>query len=205
MEEAETIERLVGRAREGDRKAFDALVARHEAVLRDRVNRRLGKQLRSGLDVDDVLQEAFVRVWQAMGSFRWRGEGSFAGWLGTIAERVILEASRRARHGPVLELVRDLPGSGTSPSKGPRREERLQRLEKALAGLSPHHREVVRLALLDGLPVAEIAARLGRSSEAARKLLSRALAKLRESFGDTESLGLPARALADAGGDHGRR
>jgi RNA polymerase sigma factor (sigma-70 family) len=123
--------------------------------------------------------------------------------MGTIAERVILEASRRAQRGPVLERIRDLPGSASSPSKGPRREERLQRLEKALAGVSPSHREVVRLALLDGLQVAEIAARLGRSTEATRKLLSRALAKVKDSFGDTESLGLPDRAFADAGGDDG--
>ena len=65
----------------------------------------------------------------------------------------------------------------------------------ALDKLSPEHREVIRLARIERLPGAEIARRMNRSPSAVAQLLSRALKKLRERFGDTESLSLPDRTL----------
>jgi RNA polymerase sigma factor (sigma-70 family) len=86
-----------------------------------------------------------------------------------------------------------------------RREERWERLEKSLAALSPDHREVIRLARIEGLEVREIAARMGRTPSAVKNLLLRALKELKRSFGDTESLRLPGgRSLeAEKGGADG--
>ena len=80
-----------------------------------------------------------------------------------------------------------------------RREERLSRLQEALEALSPEHREVIRLARFEGLPLREVARRMGRSPGAVRQLLWRALQALKASFGDTESLHLPERGLEDGG------
>ena len=62
---------------------------------------------------------------------------------------------------------------------------------------------MIELARLDGLPIQEIARRMDRSPNAVSQLLARALKQLRSSFGDTESLGLPDRALRPRGEEEG--
>ena len=92
---------------------------------------------------------------------------------------------------PVRESRAPLTGAGARL----RREERLQRLEAALRTLSPEHREVIVLSRIEGLSLAAVAERTGRSAVAVSALLLRALRKLRTAFGDTESFALPARGI----------
>ncbi len=189
---------LIEKAREGDREAFEALVESHRERLAALVEPRVGKHLLGRVAVEDILQETLTRAFASMGGFQWRGPSSFLRWLRTIAERVILEEVRRqGKQGHVVELVREPLGDGTSPSRQLRRDERFERLERVLGDLSDDHREVVVLSLIDGLPHTEIAERLGRSLVAVRKLLSRALDRLKDRFGDTESLRLPDRRLGE--------
>ncbi len=54
---------------------------------------------------------------------------------------------------------------------------------------------MIRLSRIEGFKVREIAERMGRSEGSVKSLLFRAMTQLREGFGDTESLGLPARSL----------
>ncbi|MBI4601972.1 MAG: sigma-70 family RNA polymerase sigma factor [Planctomycetes bacterium] len=199
-------EGLVRRAQEADREAFDEVARRHRERLRAFAGSRLGPEVQGRIEPDDVVQETFAWALRSLGRLRWRGEEAFAGWLFTIAKRVILKEVARGACRPVLSLDRDPAGRDPSPSKALRRGERFERLEGALRGLSPEHRRVIELARLEGVPVREIARRLGRSPDAVSQLLRRALAKLREAFGDTESLSLPDRALDPRGegdGDHG--
>jgi RNA polymerase sigma factor (sigma-70 family) len=86
-----------------------------------------------------------------------------------------------------------------------KRSDRFDRLEKALEGLSPEHREVILLSRIKGLRVKEIAERMQRSSNAVSLLLARALKKMRSSLGETESLGLPHRTLKDGLDDVGEQ
>ena len=81
-----------------------------------------------------------------------------------------------------------------------RRDERFDRLQEAFRQLSPEYRQVISLARIEGLGLKDVAQRMGRSHAAARKLLCRALRSLKESFGDTESLHLPARHLEESEG-----
>ena len=76
-----------------------------------------------------------------------------------------------------------------------RKGERFDRLERAIGQLSPEHREVIRLARIEGLKVAEISKRMGRTPGAIHQLLARAMDQLKRHFGDTASLSLPDRAL----------
>lgn len=188
-------EALVRRAREGDREAFDELASQFRDRVAAWVASRIGPQLRARVSVDDVIQETFLWALQGIARLEWRGEESFNHWLISIAKHVISrEADRQERH-PMLALDCEVAGGGVSPSKALRRGERFDRLEKAMRDLSPEHRRVIELARIERLPVQEIARRLGRSPNATSQLLSRALKKLRASFGDTESLGLPERSL----------
>lgn len=86
---------------------------------------------------------------------------------------------------------------GSSPGAKLRSEERFDRLRAALDRLSPDHRQVILLARIEGLPMEEVGKRMGRSANAAAQLLWRALQKLRLTFGETESFGMPNRTLGE--------
>ena len=195
MEPESSTQRLIQRAREGDRAAFDLLVEEHRSRLEALIGARIGAHVRSEVDAADVLQETLLQALRSIERFRWQDEDSFLRWLGGIAEHVILKAATRSKRHQVLRLCRDLPASGPSPSRASRREERFDRLTKALAALTPEHREVIRLARLDGLDLKEIARRMERSTPAVKQLLGRALRKLWAAFGETESFHLPDRVL----------
>ena len=70
-----------------------------------------------------------------------------------------------------------------------------------MSRLPPDYREVLRLSQLERLKVKEIATRMNRSEYSVKHLMARALCKLRDSFGDTESLSLPERPIQVEGGD----
>jgi len=186
-------------ARAGDREAFERLVARDRARLRALVASRLSARLALDVDPDEVYQETLLRGLKDASRLEWRGEGSFLRWLGGIVENVILELARKRVREKKVALEGDLPAGGVSPSRAARREDRFDRLERSLDELSPDHRQVILLTRIQGLSFEEAARRMGRSSDAVKKLLYRALRELKESFGDTESLHLPDRSLADPG------
>ena len=151
--------------------------------------------------VDEVVQETFILAFEAIDRFEWKGEASFLAWLSRIARNVSIDRAKDSRRSRYLELPDRLPARGASPSRIMRRGERLDRLEKAIADLPADYREVIRLSQLDGLKVKEIARRMNRSEYAVKHLMARALCRLRESFGDTESLSLPDRPLQVEGGN----
>jgi RNA polymerase sigma-70 factor (ECF subfamily) len=187
-----SVESLVARARAGDRDAFRALFERHRDRLRAAVERRLGGYLRRKIEVEDVVQETFLKAFESLETFEARGEDSFHAWLRGIAENLLLWWARRHQRREQLRLDGDVAGAGTSPSHALRREERFERLRDALSRV-------------EGLKLAEIAARLGRTPAAVKPLLWRALRKLRAAFGETESFSLPARSLAPNDVDRGGR
>jgi RNA polymerase sigma-70 factor (ECF subfamily) len=186
---------LLDRARAGDREALETLLRVEDSRLRDWLRTRMGARLRRRLGEDDALQETYARAVESFASFEDRGEGSLFRWLCSIGEHVILKAAEVERRKPLLTLRHEVEARGITGSHAARREERFERLQSAVDGLPDDYRTVVRLARIEGVSVAEIARRMGRSPAAVSMLLSRALRKLKERFGDTESLGLPDRRL----------
>jgi RNA polymerase sigma-70 factor (ECF subfamily) len=170
--------------------------------LSRQIRSRMGRRVGSLMAAEDVYQETFLRALGAIGKFRWQGEESFYLWLAGIAEHLIRSASQK-KSLDTLCLTRDVPASDATPSKTARRDERFDRLECSINKLSPDQRTALKLARIDGLPVREIATKMERSEKAVYALLSRALDRLQETFGDTESLHLPDRAfqVKEAGDD----
>ena len=188
---------LVGRAQQGDREAFETLARRYEGRLEALIRSRIASHVR--IEAEEVYQEAVLRGYESVRDFKWQGEDSFLRWLGGIAEYVILNLARRHARDKRVPLSPELTASGVSPSRGVRRAERFERLQRAFDHLSPDHRTVLQLAHIDGLRLREIAQRMERSPEAVRKLLWRALKELRARFPETESFRLPARRLKNDG------
>ncbi len=188
---------LLTEAQRGSNEAFDELVAVFETRIDSVITVRLGQRLKGQIEVEDIRQDTLLRAFRSIGQFRWQGEDSLMRWLGGIAEHVILYQKERLDRRAGVPLDRDLAADEITASRGLQREERFDRLKKAIDTLSPDHRQVILLARVERLPAREIARRMDRSTAAVAQLLSRALKSLRDSFGHTESLSLPDRGLYD--------
>ena len=224
MDSSRAPEALIARARGGDREAFDQLHVLSREAVEAAVRLQAGGLLRVRVEVEDLVQETFLRAFRSLAGFRGEGEASFRSWLGTIAGHVVQDQARklRAKKGDVLREVSldaevagpggerfsledALRASADSPSQALRRDERFERLKKVLATLRPDHSRVIYLARVEGLPMKEVARQMGRTPEAASMLLLRALLKLKEAFGNTDSFHLPPRTLLEEEDSRGER
>jgi RNA polymerase sigma-70 factor (ECF subfamily) len=156
---------------------------------------RLDPRLRGRLDPSDIVQQTLLEAHRAAEQFRGRTDAERAGWLRQILARNLANAVRdHTRDRRDVNRERSLQASldessarleaflaadQSSPSKRADRDEQLRRLASALAGLPDGQREAVELRHLQGWPLADIAARLGRSPSAVAGLLHRGLAQLR--------------------------
>jgi len=131
----------------------------------------------SQADADEVVQETLLRAHRAMPTYR--GEGSVKAWLCGIARHVcahVLETRKRGTNlGDELAVV---PGDGTSRDAFELRR-RARALRGALDQLKPSEREALVLRYVADLSHREIAVACGIDEAAARKRISRALARMR--------------------------
>lgn len=79
MSEREADAKLVARVQQGDKQAFDLLVLKYQR----KIQRLLSRMLRDQSDIDDVMQEAFIKAYRALPQFR--GDSAFYTWLYRIA------------------------------------------------------------------------------------------------------------------------
>jgi RNA polymerase sigma-70 factor (ECF subfamily) len=164
-------------ARGGDPDSYGRLVARHA----DRVYETVLRILRSPEAAEEVAQDAFVRAWQGLGSFR--GDSRFSTWLYTIATRRALDVARaekrrREREGPVDAAVLE-----AAPDPAASREPAERRwLERVLGELDPVRRAAVTLHYLRDCPVAEVATILGMPEGTVKTHLHRARASMRAAW-----------------------
>ncbi len=126
----EVIDGLVERARAGDLQAFNALVLRFQDGLYGLTLRMLG----SSQAAEDATQEAFIRAWQRIETYR---GGSFRSWLFTIAANQARDELRRRGRRPAqsLDQARDDPDRADldPPSDDPLPEAELERGEMRAA------------------------------------------------------------------------
>lgn len=142
MEPSSREQALVSRAQSGDRKAFEELLEGHRCSLEKYARMRIGSHLRAKVEVEDVLQETCARAFQSIGHFHWKNEKSFLVWIKGIAEHVILKLAERHQRDQVLYVEEETISPEASPSRVLRRGERFDRLQAALDGLRPDHKEV---------------------------------------------------------------
>lgn len=94
MSEREIDQVLVERAQGGDKRAFDQLVSKYQRKL----GRLLSRFVRDSAEVEDVSQEAFIKAYRALSSFR--GDSAFYTWLYRIgintAKNYLVSQGRRA-------------------------------------------------------------------------------------------------------------
>lgn len=175
-------EELVARAKRGDRRAFRLLVERHQHAVARTVTGMLGPTQ----EVDDVVQEAFIRLYQSLDRFR--HDAAIGTYLRRIAINRALDALRRRKRFLARFVSRDdeaqsIPDASVDAGLRLENKERGQVVWQAIGKLSPNHRAVVILRLIEGHSTEETAEILSIAYGTVLSRLSRATKRLREILG----------------------
>src|SRR5438034_3206239 len=158
----------------GDEQAAAELVRRHARALA----RFLSGAGALEADLDDLVQETFIRAFRAVGRFR--GQCRFRTWLLTIGGNVLKDAARRAKRSRAVPLGADVRATDGDPHETAGAGEAEGRLRQGLERLSRMQREVFLLRAQQGLDYEEIAAALETSPGAARVHYHHAVKRLKE-------------------------
>ncbi|MDH3291153.1 MAG: RNA polymerase sigma factor [Gemmatimonadota bacterium] len=158
----------------GDREAFERLYRRHVARIHSLARRMLGEE-----EADDATQDAFIRAWEKLGTFR--GDAAFGTWLHRLAINVML-AARTAAARSQQRLVQ---GDHVVERAGRPKADLEARMdfESAIATLPAGAREVFMLHDVEGFKHREIAALLGVTAGTSKAQLHRARMALRAYLG----------------------
>lgn len=166
---------LVVRAQEGDVRAFEVLVRRHQRQLYRLAMRLLG----NSNDAEEAVQDAFVAAWRRLRGFR--GDAAFSSWMYRIVTNRCLALLRTRPPVVSLDDLGDQPGpDGDSPERAAETGDRSTALNRALHNLPTEQRTCWVLRELHGLSYVEIAAIIGVSPDAVRGRLYRARTTLAE-------------------------
>lgn len=190
---------LVALAKGGDESALNQLCKVYGPRVHWMIRLRMGKELRSKLESMDLVQDTLINALSGLDDFTYKSEGDFVRWLSKISENELRRSLKRLRtdkrdirkeirfdnYNPTTESVfvgTHGPIDAMTPSVIMSRKEELDKLERAMDELKPEYREAIILTKIEGLSYKEISKRLGKSNDAVRKLVSRAIIALTNVF-----------------------
>jgi RNA polymerase sigma-70 factor (ECF subfamily) len=180
---------LLEKAKAGDEAALSRIFEKYRRRLAVLVHFKLRPGSSDFSEVEDVVQETYLRAFRDLDRFSYQTPGSFLHWLSAIADHVIVDRARyagRARragdevpfrspsnpHGPE-------PADTRTPSRLFAQQEAVERLLDRLSALPEDYRQAILMAKIEGLSTAEMAERLGKSREAVALLVYRAVKRFR--------------------------
>lgn len=181
-----TDDKLVAAARAGDESAFGRLFERHRRLVS-----RLGYRFFPRRDqVEEIIQESFIKAYFALDDYQGGGEKSFVSWLARIAVRTCYDELRRTRRrgessigdlsedeaAYLHERLRDLSASGNVEGAAISRD----LANKLLSRLRPDDRMVLALLKLEELSIAEISKLTGWTTAKVKMRSHRAQRGLRQ-------------------------
>ncbi len=165
---------LAARCRAGDLGGYERLYALHGARMKNVARNLLGNVI----DAEDAVQETFLKVQRSVASFR--GQSSFVTWT----YRILINTCYDARRSRVRKKEVANDDSEDSPRPEPRapgaHPSLRMALERALAGLTKHQRDVFLLYEVEGFHHAEIAGMLEITETASKNTLFQAKKNLRQ-------------------------
>ena len=197
----ETDEQLMHAYREGNPRAFELLLARHERKVWNFLRRSVGDPTLA----EDLLQEVFLRVIKARAE--WKGEAKFTTWVYAIARNLCVDHARRAVHRDARSLdaptrpdddanetLHDRLATDARDAEGLTSDGQVRaRVDAAVAALPPDQREVFLLREVMDMPFAEIAAVVGAPEPTVKSRMRYALERLREALDDLRAGAAPRR------------
>ncbi len=170
-----SVERIVERAQAGDLGAFEELYRRHVGRIYALCLRMCG----NAREAEELTQDAFVRAWEKLGSFR--GGSAFSSWLHRLAVNVVLASWRaRGRHRERVVAIADVQGA-VDPEHDPKPRLALD-LESAISRLPAGARTVFVLHDVEGYRHRDIAELTGLAVGTSKTQLHRARRLLRKAL-----------------------
>lgn len=171
---------LLGRARCGDANALAVLLHDQLPVLRRWARGRLPRWVRAAADTSDVVQDAILRTLARLDVFQPRSRRALAAYLQAAVRNRIADEHRRAARWICSEATDAIRSSARTPLEAALDSETRRHYQAALGTLSRRDRELVVAHLELEYSHAQLACMIGRSPNAARMALTRAMARLAE-------------------------
>jgi RNA polymerase sigma-70 factor (ECF subfamily) len=159
----------------GNEAAFAALVGEHAP----RLLRFARTMLTAGTaEAEEVVQEAFLRLWQQAGA--WQPNGRISTWLHQVTYRLCIDHLRRRRRSETIDVAdAEIEDESPRPDAGLLRAEDVRMVRAALERLPERQRSALALFHFQELSQAEAAAVMGIGESAFESLLARARRRLR--------------------------
>ena len=193
---------LIEKCVQGDTAAFETLVLQYERKVFSVAYRFVGNKE----DAEDLAQEAFIKVFKSLKSFR--GEASFSTWLYHIVANVCRDALRKSsrrkedsldcaittENGEIQREVMDL---SLAPEPILEHKEQAAYLEQLISLLTPEYRAVIVMREIQGFSYEEIARLTGCSLGTVKSRLNRARRALRDKLSADGELSLPVSRLQE--------
>ncbi len=178
---------LAAGCRSGDPRAYERLYAMHGTRMKNLARNVLG----NSVDAEDAVQETFLKVQRSVASFR--GQSSFVTWT----YRILINTCYDARRSRLRKKEVASDDSGETPRHEPRapgaHPSLRMALERALAKLTRHQRDVFLLYEVEGFRHAEIAGMLEMTETASKNTLFQAKKNLRQMLEPPRSSGAETR------------
>ena len=175
---------LTVRARAGDAAAFEQLLLANQ----DRVFSLALRMVGSREEAEDLAQEAFLKAWSGLAGFQ--GDSSFSTWVYRLTTNVCIDFLRKQKRRRDIEPVASLDDADSGrpepadlsqdPHRHVERAERSQALQRGLAALPEHQRQILVMRELSGLSYQEIGAALSLDPGTVKSRLARARLALRK-------------------------
>ncbi len=178
-------EQLIRRAQQGDNGAFEELLLLHQKKVYNLC-------LRMSANPDDALdlsQEAFLRAWRSLGQYQF--EASFSTWLFRLTSNICIDFLRRKKRRQETSLTESyddsdegaelsVPDAQPGPEQQAMTNETKIELARAMEQLSPEHREILQLRVIEDLQYEQIADILGVRVGTVKSRLARARLSFRK-------------------------
>jgi RNA polymerase sigma-70 factor (ECF subfamily) len=194
--EEAAVEKWILEARQGDREALGRLLdlCRHYLLLV--ANKQLTPALWTKVAPSDVVQDTLLEAGRDFPGFVGGSEEELLAWLRGILHNNVLNVRRRFETAkrqvdrevpleecPNNELLEGLPSPTESPSREVQAREQDAQLQWAIRQLPEHYRQVILLHSTENLTFAQMAEKLGSTTDAVRKLWGRAIEELTKLLG----------------------
>ncbi len=179
--EANQINNLVDRVKNGDQEAFSVLYDE----FADRIYRYIRLKVSAAQEAEDIMQDVFVKAWQGAKALE-TTDLNFSAWLYRVASNTINDHYRKVYRRPQtigLEPAHDLPTEDLA-ARQTDLSFQADVLQEKLSQIPEHYKQIIELRYLQNFTIQETAKILNKSSISVRVLQHRAVKKLQELYQD---------------------
>jgi RNA polymerase sigma-70 factor, ECF subfamily len=177
------VQGLVQRAQKGD----SAAMAQLYQTFSQKIYRYVAYRVSSSADAEDLTAEVFVKMVEALPTYRWTG-APFESWLYSIASARVIDFRRRAKRRPQSELSDVMDDSDPLPEQKLQESQEVDTLRQALQQLTEEQQSILVLRFIERKSHQEVADLIGKSVAAVKSIQHRALIELTAHLGQEEKV-----------------